>query len=268
MFGCALVDYGCIRDWDQAGPEGHGVLVNTNGKAHVKEPMRVMKIFPDHAEEVLWFVDQAANGDQKLSNFINMEPAVGWSWHSDYYCNPDWNGCSWVSADRPYPKCESGYDYYPYTVNWNCTSQTFGFLWSTGRWRYGECGRNIPLADKISLLNMGELGTMNGKEGLYYNINRTNLTVNLENEYGNSWNVPFNVGTSFFFNPQGRDAAIDLANPVNSSTLKWYADWLDKYATDWTTVTVTYNGISDEFKIVGKPGFSSDDYRKGANKLY
>lgn len=276
MFGCALVDYGCILDYDQTSSNPGGeppypnaaALVNTSGKAHVQEPAKTMSLFPDHAEETLWFVDQSATGDQKLATFINVEPAVGWTWHSDYYCNPDWNGCAWVSSDRPYPKCVSGYDYYPFSVNWSCTAITSGYLFSSGRWRYGECGRSVPLADKISLLNMGELGTMNGKEGLFYNLNRTNFTISLENEYGQSWNVPLNGNMSMFFNPNGNQIALDRTNPVQANTMKWYANWLDKYSTDWTTVTVAFNGISDEFKIVGKPGFPSDNYRSAANKLY
>jgi len=276
MFGCALVDYGCIYDYDQTSSNPGGEppwpnaleMVNTAGKAHVIELYKVMTTFPDHAEETLWFVDQTAAGDQKLNTFINVEPAIGWTWHDDYYCNPDWNGCAWVSADRPYPKCVGGYDYYPFSVNWSCSDITYGYLWSSGPYRYGECGRVLPLSDKIAILNMGELSQRNGMEGLVYNMNRKNFGVTLENEYGNSWNVPINASLSMFWNPKGGQLQIDRSNPILANMMKWYGDWLEKNATTWTTVTINYNGISNSFKIVGNGGFSADAYRNAANKLY
>ncbi len=276
MFGCVLVDYGCIYDYDQTSSNVDGEapwpyaaeLVNTNGKAHVQEYYRIITTFPDGAQEVIWFVDQNASGDQTMTNYINKEPATGWTWHDDYYCNPDWNGCSWVSATRPYPLCTGGYDYYPFSVNWNCTDITSGYLWSTGPYRYGECGRSLPLADKISLLNMGEISERNGMEGLVYNFNRKNFNITLENEYGNSWNVPINTNLSIFWNPKGGQLSIDKSNPILANTQKWYADWLDANATTWTTVTISFNGISQSHKIVGQGGFSSDAYRNAANKHY
>lgn len=264
MVGCAMTDIWPIYDWDQTNSEGHAVLVNTNGKAHAVEPILIMSIFPDHAEEIIWFVDQKpANGTKTTTNYVNMEPYPGYDWHDDYYCNPDWNGCSWLTKTTPIGyQCE----YFPFHVNWNCTDITYGYLFCS--WRYGECGRVLPLADKIALLNMGELGTHNDMEGLYYNFNRSNFSITLENQFGQTFNVPMMTDINVFFNPNGRQFALDRTNPVMGNMMKWYADWLDTYATDGTTVHLSYMGITDSFSIAGAKGFSSDVYRNAANKLY
>lgn len=264
MFGCAMVDLYPIYDWDQTNKEGHGVLVNTNGKAHAMEPYLIITYWPGHAEEVIWFVDQnPANMTTSCYNYINIEPEPGYSWHDDYYCNPDWNGCSWVSSTRPIDYIDT---YFPFSANWNCTWQTSGYLFSS--WRYGECGRALPLADKIALLNMGELGQHGDMTGLYYNFNRTNFSVTLENQYGQTFNWPIMTDIPIFYNPVGRQVAVDRSNPIWSNMMNWYADWLDTYATDGTTVHITYMGITDSLTIAGSKGFSSDIYRAAANARY
>ncbi len=264
MFGCAMTDIYPIWDWDQAGPEAHGVLVNTNGKAHAMEPYLIMTIFADHAEETLWFVDQnPANMSNTCTTYINWEPYPGYSWHDDYYCNPDWNGCAWVTTHRPIDYYDQ---YYPFAVNWSCTDITYGYLFCS--WRYGECGRALPLSDKIALLNMGELGSYRDMEGLYYDFNRSNFSVTLENQYGQTFNMPIMTDIPIFFNPVGRQVALDRTNPINGNMMKWYADWLDTYATDGTTVHISYMGITNSFTIAGTKGFSSDVYRNAANKNY
>jgi hypothetical protein len=274
LYGCAVVDSHPYYDLDQTSnnyaneppwPPTPWELVKTDGKAHMHEAIGIMSCFPDHCEEVIWFFDQnPANGTIKLFNYINMEPASpAYTWHDDFYCNPDWNGCSWVTATRPLDYYDQ---YYPFTANWNCSDLTGGYLFAA--WSYPGCGRDLPLEDKISLLNMGEMGELNGNTGLWFNLNKTNFSVTLENQFGQAWNVPILTDIPFWIDPTARKSYMDRTNPLFANMMMWYADWLDTGATAGTTVTLTFNGISDTFTIAGTSGFSSDAYRTAAQSMY
>ncbi len=273
LYGCAVVDSYPYYDIDQISsncaneaPWPYAAeLVDTNGKAHMQEPSKVMTCWTDHCEEIIWFFNQkTANSTITLYNYVNCEPASPYySWHSDFYCNPDWNGCAWVTAVRPLDY----YDQYtPFSVNWSCTDLTSGYLFAA--WSYPGCGRDLSLEDKLAFMNAGEIGEINGQTGLWYNLNKTNFSIILENQYGQSWNVPILTDIPMWFNPENGNTYIDRTNPLMANMMLWYADWLDNYATAGTTVTVTYNGIGDVFTIAGTAGFSSDLYRKAANTLY
>jgi hypothetical protein len=266
LYGCAVVDSHCYIDYDQVNNEDHG-YVNTNGKAHMLEPIKIMTIFSTHAEEIIWFFDQKGSTSIKMFNYVNMEPYPGYYFHDDFYCNPDWNGCSWVSTVRA---CDYIDQYWPITPNWNCTDITYGYLFCA--WDYEACGRDLPLADKLAVLNMGEFGEHNGEEGLYYNLNKTNFSITLENQIGQSWNVPITTDIPVWFSPKSHNLAMDRTNPLMANMMLWYADWLENYSTNGTNVTVSFNGISDTYTIAGwgndHTGFSPDVYRQAAHKLY
>lgn len=252
--GCAITNYSLITDNDQvANGQGTGI-VNTNGKAHIIEGSQIATLWPDGADEWLNFVDQKANGDRVLTNYNNFSAAYP-IFHDDEYCNPDWNGCSMVTSQDP----EVGdVDIFDYTYNINCKGiRSFYLLLSTSRY-YGECGRvKMPLADRINLINMGRLGRNMGLEGLFYDLNRSNATITLNNNAGFVTTLPMNAQVQGFFSFAGRKATLDMTNPLLASMGRAYADFLANHATHQTTVTMTYNGISMNWNIAGANGLSN-----------
>ncbi len=251
--GCALTNYELITDNDQV-KSGGQFVVNTNGKAHVQESVQIALGWSDGYDCTLWFVDQKANGDRTLTTYNNYSTEYP-IFHDDLYCNPDWAGCAMVTAQDP----EIGdVDMYDYAINWSCKgTRSLYYLWSTTRY-YGECGRaKMPLADRINLMNMGRLGQSMGVEGLFYDLNRSNTTITLNNKAGYTTTLPMNAEIGAFISFQGRKATLDMTNPLLASMGRAYADFLANHATHSTQVTVSFNGIDHNFNIAGNYGISN-----------
>lgn len=252
--GCALTDYELITDTDQVRSGGTGV-VNTQGKAHVIET-QVATIWPDGTDELIWFVDQKANGDQALTTYNNFSSIGDPTFHSDIYCNPDWVGCALTTADNP---LVGDVDPFDYRLNANCDGfRSLSLLLSTTRY-YGECGRaRMSLSDRIAFTNMGRIGESVGVEGLFYDLNRGNFSINLDNNAGFATTLPMIADSTFFMGMGGtRKATMDLTNPLFASMGRAYADFLANHGTDQTSVTLTYNGISTNWTIAGNSGISN-----------
>lgn len=252
--GCAITNYTLITDNDQvANGQGTGI-VNTNGKAHLIEGSQVATIWSDGADEWMAFVDQKSNGDRVITNYNNFSAAYP-IFHDDLYCNPDWNGCSMITAQDP----EIGdVDVFDYTYNINCKGiRSISVLLSNPGRTYGECGRvQLPLADRISLMNMGRIGRSMGLEGLFYDLNRSNTTITLNNNAGFVTTLPMNAQIPAFFS-FSRKATLDMTNPLLASMGRAYADFLANHATHQTKATLTYNGISMSWDIAGVNGLSN-----------
>lgn len=249
--GCAITNYGLITDNDQvANGQGSGV-VNTNGKAKVYSSSQIATIWSDGTDELFTMVDQKANGDRTLTTYNNFSTGGDPTFHDDMYCNPDWQGCAIVTSPDP----EVGdSDIFDGTLNANCSgARSISVSLSTGRY-YGECGRaRMSLSDRLALANMGRLSTVNGQEGLLYDLNRNNLSITLNNNSGVVSSLPVTGDFSMFLTSQGRrQMALDMTNPLGANVGRAFADFLRSYGTSQTDITVTYNGISTTFETGGE----------------
>lgn len=269
--GCAITDYSLITDNDQvANGQGSGV-VNTNGKAHLIESSQIATIWPDGTDEWIAFVDQKANGDRTITNYNNFSTGGFPTFHDDQYCNPDWQGCSMVTAPDP----EIGdVDPFDYTFNINCKGiRSISLLLSTTRY-YGECGRGfMSLEDRISLVNMGRIGNKLGMTGLFYDLNNLNTTIKLNNNAGFETTVPMTANISLFSTIQGqRRGTLDMSHPGFRAMGNAYADFLAQHATNVTTISVVYNGLtfSKDFsgKIEGRPATQPSRVRENMNRAF
>ncbi len=252
--GCAITDYDLIVDNDQV-KQGSSGIVNTTGKAHIIESSQVATLWPDGSDETFSFVDQKANGDQTLTTYNNYGTGSDPYFHDDTYCNPDWQGCALVTAPNPYV---GDVDIFDYTANWNCQgARSLSFLASTSRY-YGECGRvNMPLQDRISLANMGRYGRSMGLEGLFYDLNRSNTSITLDNNAGFVTSLPVTADVAGFVSMGARKSTLDMSNPMLASMGRSYADFLANNATHSTTLTLTHNGIGMSWNIAGNYGVSN-----------
>lgn len=245
-FGCALTNYDLIVN------EYSGEVINTNGKARVMSGQIALG-WPDGNDNTQWYCDQKANGDRTLTNYNYFTAPDEVPFVSDLYCTPEWNGCSMITADDPQV---NDVDIFDFTYNINCKGiRSVYYVLSTTRY-YGECGRSArpSLTDRIDFLAAGQVGTYAGKTGLWYNLNRNNTTITLDNKAGFTTALNFNSSIRLWANPSQREYALQLDSPMLSGDQRRYADFLANHATAQTLATITVNGVSWSFDIAGNRG--------------
>lgn len=239
--GCAITNYELITDNDQVSNGPGAFVVNTNGKALVKQSSQVGLIWPDGVDNAVWFVDQAANGDRSLATYNNFSTSTIGALPDDLYCSPERQGCAIVTANDP----EVGdVDIYDYSYNPNCAgARSVYYLTATTRY-YGECGRALALTDRLSLLNQGRLVSKNGAAALQWAATPMNTTVTLNNKAGVQQLLPMAGSFSFTMIPNGqRQTLVDLNNPMNKVLLNGAADFMANYGSSVNEVSFVYNGI-------------------------
>lgn len=251
--GCALTDYDLITDNDQvSNGQGTGV-VNTNGKAYVKQSSQVATLWPDGADNYTWFVDQSAGGDRVLTTYNNFSTAYP-IFADDLYCSPDRQGCAITTADDP----QSGdADPFDYRLNLNCNGvRSLSILLGTTRY-YGECGRSIAsLNDRMSMLFQGRATSKWGLAGLAWDMTPANSTFVLDNMAGNRSLVPMTGAASMTVVGNGmRNGVIDATNPALKAMGDYAANWAQNFSSHRNQVVFTYNGIEfkKEFGMVKDP---------------
>ncbi len=251
---CALTNYELITD-DEGNP------LNTKGKAIVNWDGNFGTLWPDGMDELFAMVDQKANGDRTITNYNHFTTdATFIDW---LYCSPDWNGCSFLTADDP----EIGdVDPYDYTYNANCSGfRSLFYLINTTRYS-GECGRaRIGVEDRIKLMNMGSVIVRNGVEGLLYNLNRNNFSIRLDNNSGVVSTVPMVGDASFFVEPGRNRMTVDMTNSLLANTGRGLADYVRSYGTEVITVTFTLNGVSKSWDV-GK--MNAEKITENVNKIW
>lgn len=251
--GCAITNYSLITDNDQvSNGQGTGV-VNTNGKALVKQSSQVATLWPDGADNMTWFVDQGASGDRTLTTYNNF--STGYPiFPDDLYCSPDRQGCALVTAPDP----EVGdVDIFDYSWNSSCAgSRSLSVLLSTSRY-YGECGRAVPsLNDRLSMLYQGRSASKWGLAGLRWDMTPANSSVVLDNLAGNRTLVPMTGAMSVLIVGNGmRNGIIDASNPALKAMGDYTANWAQNFASHQNQITFTYNGIEfkQNFGLVSDP---------------
>lgn len=240
--GCALTNYDLIVDNDQvSNGQGSGV-VNTNGKAYVHN-FKIGTIWPDGVDVQLWFVDQAANGDRTCTTYNDFSTLDEPWFPDDKYCSPDRQGCSLVTADDPQVGDVDIFDWK--TLNFNCQGfRSLYYVVSSSRY-YGECGRAMPITDRLSLLNQARLTSLNGQAALEWTLTPMNTSVTMNNLAGVQQFLPM-AGSITITQLAGPSSArvIDLTNPMTKVLLNASADFVATYGSHANEVTLTFNGIS------------------------
>lgn len=252
-FGCAITNYELISDNDQGG------IVNTNGKAYVKQFAQVATEWPDGVDNIMWFVDQNAAGDRTLTS-ENWETTADNLFRDDIYCSPDYGGCAVVTADDP----EVGdVDDFDYRGNANCSGwRSLFFLVSTTRY-YGECGR-IQAGDRtMKLLGLANEMTpvqINGATWLRTNLNALNTSIVVNNKNGSVFAVPMTGQVGVSFNLAQRRMILDLTNPNNRNLMQAFLNWNKAYPGPSIDATITITGVSNTFKV--KPTLQAEQLPK------
>ena len=250
-FGCHISNYGIITDNNQSNGSGGGI-VNTTGKALIKESSQVVSIWPDGTDETINFVDQMSDGTATLTTYNNFSTGSEPTFHDDLYCNPDWEGCS--ARTSPYNNVANLFDQ---RFNFNCSgARSICITLSTGRY-YGECGRNnarLTIDEKIAALGSAIPSQRFGRLGLLWRLNGRNTSITARNlETGQSYFVPlFGAEIEQFMSERGNVAFTRLDHPMLGSALLGFAGMLeDELASEGIEVTVQVNGISASFVIAG-----------------
>lgn len=260
--GCALTNYELITDNDIIGNNQGAVIVNTNGKAFVRQSSQIGLIWPEGIETTAWFVDQNAQGDRTLTTYVNTATTSVY-FSDELYCTPERQGCAVITASDP----EVGdVDIYDYSFNANCSgARSIVYLSGTTRY-YGECGRAVALTDRISLLNQGTLISKNGAAAMRWTATPMNTTITLNNLAGMQQLLPMAGSVSVTLTPKGNKLAVDLNNPMSRVTMNAASDFLTNYGSHQNQVSVLYNGI--EFKRAFGRTSDSNNLRQLASRKF
>jgi len=245
--GCALVEYPVIIDNDQVN-QGGQYIVNTNGKAHVMET-QVATIWPDGYDEIIWFVDQDASGNQHLTNYNNYSTAYP-IFHDDLYCNPDWVGCS-VWTNYVPVELNGQFVAYQYNSKWNpnCAGyRSLSVLLGTTRY-YGECGRRMPLSDVVTMMNLGQVDGQNMK----YFFRPDNTTLRVDNNAGYVATLGLNSEIPMVLNRSNRTGIINMTDPLTGRTLENLAQIAREHGTNKMTLTVNFYNVERSFTVAFMP---------------
>lgn len=178
--GCAMSNYPVITDTEG---NASGFVVNTNGKAQPIPSSQVITLFPDMNVELFAMIDQKFDGDQTITNYANIS-YDGTYFMGFEYCNPDWTGCSFLTADNPV-----GGPNFVYTTNPSCTGYDAWSVTVSYGSRLGECGRTmLKDFDMVNALtgSMVDLGA--GRYGV--NLNRRTLSLVGQDDMGHSFTMP------------------------------------------------------------------------------
>jgi hypothetical protein len=235
-FGCAITNYDLITDNDQGG------VVNTAGKAYIRQSSQVATNWPDGNDNLVWFVDQKANGDRTLTTYNYATSATGDPFKDDLYCSPDWNGCAIVTAPDPQTNDVDDFDY---RGNANCSGyRSLSLLVSTSRY-YGECGRAAATDRTLRMIGLANEMTpvqYKGATWLRTNLNAMNTSIVLNNNNGSAFALPMTSQIGVTANFAQRRMILDLTNPNNRNLAQSAINWNNAHPGGHVTATLTVNG--------------------------
>jgi hypothetical protein len=242
-FGCAITNYELIVDEDQGG------VVNTNGKAYIRQFSQVATTWPDGNDNLLWFVDQKANGDRTLTTYNYATSVTGDPFMDDLYCSPEWNGCALATADDP----ETGdVDDFDYRLNANCSGfRSLSLLVSTTRY-YGECGRSAVTDRTMRMIGLASQMTpvqYNGATWLRTNLTARNTSIVLNNNNGSAFALPMTSQIGVTANFAQRRMILDLSNPNNRNLAQSAINWNNAHPGPNVTATISVEGQPTVFRV-------------------
>ena len=256
----AMVAFGlhCYTDYPLIVDEYTGEIINTNGKAKILPSSQIATIWPDGADNLFSMVDQKANGDQTLTTY-NFYTTDGTYFYDDVYCSPDWNGCAIYTAPNPNSPDDDPFDI---TWNQNCLGSRSLLGLMAAVERYTECGRSrLTVRDQMRLM---ETGTLLDEFTLGYRLHAGNTSLFFDNNAGARNFIPILGDVRAELDVRGRGRVrLVLDNPLVAHSFRSAADWQERYGTSHTTVTLTLNGIRQEFDIALLP----EGLRGAANRL-
>jgi len=243
--GCATISYPVITD------DYFWTTVNTNGKAHVMETTQVGLGIGGKYYEQMSFVDQAASGYQHIS-VIEQQIAymAGYvNFHSDTYCNPDWNGCAWYTNDyMPITDCTF---YGPNSrINWACFKTSAYGLCYIGR--TAECGRGLGIPKDLrgsEIVSLIGAGIENG-HNMIYNINNNTTRLVLQNPQGAMTTFKFAGNTELNVNLRKGTMLIDGNSPNWAVNVRKMASLFDA-GFQTGTAQLTIGGVTRDFQFAG-----------------
>lgn len=268
--GCAITDYETItdntqfvnsffkdKDFEKGKAPEDGFIVDTDGKAHIVETSQVATIWSDGTDEMLVFVDQAANGDRVLQTYNNFATVDQSTFHDDLFCNPDWSGCAvWTARDAgdcdpAAGGCRANFQF-DGVADVNCLGiRSLSVLAATSRYG-GECGNEIfdkdkdfgagdgtrpSLPDLLGFINTGEYGEFGGLTGLFFDVSYNNTTLLAQDRL-----IPL-ADSVMFWNPQRNLLVIDVTNPGFQQTARAFND-LPNGVLDFS---ISHNGLNMNF---------------------
>ena len=241
-FGCALSNYELITDSD-------GRIVNTKGNAYIRQFAQVATAYPDGNDDLLWYVDQKANGDRKLSTvnyFTTVDDETPTK--DELYCSPDWSGCKVATANDP----EVGdIDDYDYTVNPHCSGyRSLSLAIATTRY-YGECGRARNTNRAAKLVGMASTFspvTIDGRTWLRGSLSALNSALVLNDRKGSAFSVPLTADVGITMQLASRRMILDLTNPNNRDVAQNAVDWASAHHGPVEAV-ITVNGNDFVFHV-------------------
>jgi hypothetical protein len=233
--GCALTNYELITD-------GDGNVVNTKGNAYIKQFFQTATAYPDGTDNLIWYVDQKANGDRKLSTVNYFTTGTAEPFKDDLYCSPDWSGCKVATANDP----EVGdVDDYDYAVNPSCSGyRSLSLLVSTTRY-YGECGKTRASSRSLKMLALASTMTpvqINGATWLRGSLNALNTSLVLNNRNGSACTLPITSEIGVTANFATRRLILDLTNPNNRSLAENAINWSNAHPGVGVEATLRVNG--------------------------
>ncbi|ANM31877.1 hypothetical protein ABI59_23410 [Acidobacteria bacterium Mor1] len=252
--GCHISDYSLITDNNQTNVGGGpGEIRDTRGQAKLVHSSQWAYLMADGAHEALNYVRQNADGSQTLTSHDNLSVEGDATFSDDLYCSPEREGCA---TRRSFDKDPTDRDEDPFNtrVLFECpAANTLCMSLSTYRY-YGECGRTgtLSLQDKLSLWNMGTLVQVGGVEALHYQVDRSNLSIVLENDEG--LRTPLQIsGEIESWTRMGGAARgiVDSSHPLIGVVARSYAAWVQQHGTKATTITGCYQGICREWTVAG-----------------
>jgi hypothetical protein len=228
--GCAIGDYHVITDTNTGEP------INTSGKARLLPYAEIALGNGSNWQYTHWMMDQAASGAGTLTNYVRV-----WDygdtdmWFGSWYCSPDWNGCSFLTA----PNSADG-NPYPYTLNYNCADfSRIYYLMSyvAYNYRYGECGNASLQANNImNALDVVDGNTMRGV------INRNTTNVYLSS---NGFSSAINIYGSYPFTVDlgKQTVSIDASSPLYGAQRRVMDNWKNNFQNGTTTADIFFQGV-------------------------
>jgi hypothetical protein len=256
-FGCAITNYDLITDNDQGG------VVNTNGKAYIRQSSQVATNWPDGNDNLVWFVDQKANGDRTLTTYNYATSATGDPFKDDLYCSPDWNGCAITTASDPQ---DGDVDDFDYRANTNCSGfRSLSLLVSTTRY-YGECGRAAVTDRTMRMIGLANEMTpvqYKGATWLRMNLSALNTSMVLNNNNGSAYALPMTSQIGLMANFAQRKLVLDLTNPNNRNLAQNAINWNTAHPGGHVTATLTIAGQPTVFNVkanANAPKWANDRY--------
>jgi hypothetical protein len=231
-----LTNYELITDPD-------GRPVNTAGTAYVKQDVQFATTYPDGSDDLLWFVDQKANGDRKLGTVNFFSPPGATSlFKDDQYCSPEPSGCKIVTADD-----------FDYKENPSCSGDRSLVLLVSATRELGECGRAAAVSNAFKMLGLAAGMSpveIAGRVWLQKELSARNTSIVLDNRIGDVYALPLTTTVAVRANFARRQVQLDLTNPNTRDVFQDAIAWSKAHPSpNGFVATLTVDGVDLTYHV-------------------